>query len=159
VRLSQVAGEGSWLRYSYDFSDGWQHDVIMEKVLSRQPGLRYPCCVAGRPACPPEDVGGPWGYQHFLAAVSDAGHDEHGQWVEWAGAGSTRLSSTWRRWARHCGRSRGPRARWGLCADRDWSRAKDGLRQPSPADGAAAPTAAHDPCLKSPAKVSSAIAG
>jgi pRiA4b ORF-3-like protein len=85
VRLSGVAGQGSRLRYAYDFGDGWQHDVIVEKVLSRQPGLRYPCCVAGRRACPPEDVGGPWGYQEFLAAVSDPGHAEHEQWVEWAG--------------------------------------------------------------------------
>jgi len=85
VRLSRVAGEGSRLRYAYDFGDGWQHDVVVEKVLSRQPGLRYPCCVAGRRACPPEDVGGPWGYREFLAAVSDTGHDEHEQWLEWAG--------------------------------------------------------------------------
>jgi pRiA4b ORF-3-like protein len=52
VKLSQVAGEGSRLRYAYDFGDGWQHDVIVEKVLSRQPGLRYPCCVAGRRSVP-----------------------------------------------------------------------------------------------------------
>jgi hypothetical protein len=87
VRLSRIAGEGSRLRYAYDFGDGWQHDVIVEKVLPRQPGLRYPCCAAGRRACPPEDVGGPWGYEDFLAAVGDAGHDEHEQWVEWAGGG------------------------------------------------------------------------
>lgn len=32
-------------------------------------------------------MGGPWGYQRFLAAVSDPGHDEHEQWVEWVGGG------------------------------------------------------------------------
>jgi hypothetical protein len=85
VRLSRVAGEGSRLRYAYDFGDGWLHDVIVEKVLSRQPGLRYPYCVAGRRACPPEDVGGPWGYQDFVLAVGDPDHDEHEQWLEWAG--------------------------------------------------------------------------
>jgi hypothetical protein len=52
-----------------------------------QPGTRYPCCIGGRGACPPEDVGGPWGYQGFLAAVADAGHDEHEQWIEWVGGG------------------------------------------------------------------------
>ena len=87
VRLSQVAGEGSRLLYAYDFGDGWLHDVTVEKVLNRQPGLRYPCCVTGRRACPPEDVGGSWGYQDFLAAVGDPGHAEHGQWMEWAGGG------------------------------------------------------------------------
>jgi hypothetical protein len=32
-------------------------------------------------------VGGPWGYQEFLAAVSDTGHVEHEQWMDWAGGG------------------------------------------------------------------------
>jgi len=85
VRLSRIAGEGSRLRYTYDFGDGWEHDLIVEKVLNRQPGMRYPCCVAGRRACPPEDVGGPWGYRDFLLALSDPSHDEHEQWLEWVG--------------------------------------------------------------------------
>jgi hypothetical protein len=87
VKLFRVAGEGSRLRYAYDFGDGWEHDMVVEKVLAPQPGTRYPCCIGGRGACPPEDVGGPWGYQGFLAAVADAGHDEHEQWIEWVGGG------------------------------------------------------------------------
>ena len=85
VKLIRVTQQGAQLRYAYDFGDGWEHDVSVEKVLGRQPGSRYPCCVAGRRACPPEDVGGPWGYQDFLAAVSNPGHAEHGQSVEWVG--------------------------------------------------------------------------
>ena len=85
VKLSQIVAEGSRVRYAYDFGDGWQHDLIVEKVLSPQPGLRYPCCLAGRRACPPEDVGGPWGYQDFLVAMNDPGHDEHELRLEWAG--------------------------------------------------------------------------
>jgi hypothetical protein len=87
VKLFRVAREDARLRYAYDFGDGWQHDITVEKVLSPQPGTRYPCCIAGRRACPPEDVGGPWGYQDFLAAVEDPGHDEHEHWVEWVGGG------------------------------------------------------------------------
>lgn len=87
VKLFRVAREGSRLRYTYDFGDGWQHDVTVEKLLGPQPGTRYPRCIAGRRACPPEDVGGPWGYQDFLAAMDDPGHDEHEQWVEWVGGG------------------------------------------------------------------------
>jgi hypothetical protein len=87
VKLFRVAREGTRLRYAYDFGDGWQHDVMVEAVADRQSGMRYPCCVAGRRACPPEDVGGPWGYQDFLAAVSDPSHDEHEHWVEWVGGG------------------------------------------------------------------------
>ena len=73
------------LNYLYDFGDGWEHDVLVEKVASPQPGSRYPSCIAGRRACPPEDVGGPWGYQEFLAAVSDPNHDEHTHRTEWIG--------------------------------------------------------------------------
>jgi hypothetical protein len=85
VKLFRVAREGSRLRYAYDFGDGWVHDVTVEKVAGWQPATRYPCCIAGRRACPPEDVGGPWGYQDFLVAVGDPGHGGHEQWVEWVG--------------------------------------------------------------------------
>lgn len=87
VRLFRVAREGSRLRYLYDFGDGWDHEVTVEKVLDPQPGIRYPCCVAGQRACPPEDVGGPPGYEEFLAALGDADHPEHEHWTEWTGGG------------------------------------------------------------------------
>jgi hypothetical protein len=87
VRLFRVAEEGSRLRYLYDFGDGWEHDVTVEKVGDPQPGTRYPRCVAGRRACPPEDVGGPPGYEEFLAALVDQAHPEHEHWTEWTGGG------------------------------------------------------------------------
>ncbi len=87
AKLFRVTREGSRLGYTYDFGDEWRHDVTVEKALAPEAGTRYPTCIGGRRACPPEDVGGPWGYQDFLAAVSDPGHDEHEQWVEWVGGG------------------------------------------------------------------------
>ena len=87
ARLFRVAQQGSRFRYVYDFGDDWQHDVTVEKVHAPEQGTRYPCCVAGRRACPPEDVGGPWGYEDFLAALADPTHDEHAHWMEWAGGG------------------------------------------------------------------------
>jgi hypothetical protein len=71
----------------YDFGDGWSHRITVEKVLAPQPGIRYPRCVSGRRSCPPEDVGGPWGYGEFLTAISDSGHAEHEQFLEWVGGG------------------------------------------------------------------------
>ncbi|MDQ1365270.1 MAG: type restriction enzyme subunit, partial [Acidimicrobiaceae bacterium] len=32
-------------------------------------GARYPSCIGGRRACPPEDCGAPWGYLEFLEAI------------------------------------------------------------------------------------------
>ncbi len=85
--LFRIAKVGSRLRYLYDFGDGWDHDIVVEQVLAAEPEGRYPRCVAGRRACPPEDVGGPWGYEDFLAALDDPAHPEHQQWTEWIGAG------------------------------------------------------------------------
>jgi hypothetical protein len=87
VKLLHVAAAGSRLRYEYDFGDRWQHDVTVESVASPEPGGRYPCCVAGRRACPPEDVGGPGGYAEFLAAVDDPTHEDYEHWTEWIGGG------------------------------------------------------------------------
>ncbi|WP_432487064.1 plasmid pRiA4b ORF-3 family protein [Kineococcus sp. SYSU DK018] len=66
VRLDQVLGEpGDRLLYTYDFGDGWNHTVKLEAVTPARDDPR-PRCVAGRRACPPEDCGGPWGYQSLL---------------------------------------------------------------------------------------------
>ena len=71
--------------YAYDFGDGWSHRLTVEKVLAPEPGGSYPRCVSGRRACPPEDVGGPWGYDEFLAAMTDPAHPEHAERREWMG--------------------------------------------------------------------------
>jgi hypothetical protein len=58
---------GDSLLYEYDFGDGWVHEVRLEGHLGLEPDARYPRCVKGRRACPPEDIGGPWGYADWLA--------------------------------------------------------------------------------------------
>ena len=52
--------------YEYDFCEGWEHDVILEEVIPRVRGTRYPRCLEGERSCPPEDSGGPHGYPEFL---------------------------------------------------------------------------------------------
>lgn len=71
--------------YEYDFGDGWEHEVIFEGCLRAEQGRRYPVCVEGERSCPPEDVGGVWGYAEFLEAIADPKHDQHDDFVEWAG--------------------------------------------------------------------------
>lgn len=71
--------------YEYDFGDSWQHRIEVEKVLPPEPGVRYPRCLAGKRACPPEDVGGIFGYEEFLQAIRSPKHPEHEAMLEWAG--------------------------------------------------------------------------
>ena len=86
IKLSQVLPEpDAKLTYVYDFGDNWEHSVVVEKILSPEPGVHYPICLKGVRAAPPEDVGGVWGYEDFLAAVRDPSHEEHEHMLEWAG--------------------------------------------------------------------------
>ncbi|MFD7297922.1 plasmid pRiA4b ORF-3 family protein [Streptomyces sp. NPDC059897] len=76
---------GDKIRYTYDFGDDWAHHIEVEKVLPRDTGTTYPRCLTGRRACPPEDCGGPWGYANFVEAITDPGHEEHDDLLEWVG--------------------------------------------------------------------------
>jgi hypothetical protein len=85
-RLNQIApGVKSKFVYEYDFGDSWEHVVLVEKVLPPEAGQRYPLCVKGKRACPPEDVGGVWGYAYFLNAIQDPEHERHEDYLEWVG--------------------------------------------------------------------------
>jgi hypothetical protein len=85
-RLYQIApAEKSKFVYEYDFGDSWEHEILVEKIVPAEPGKKYPVCVAGKRACPPEDVGGVWGYAEFLEAISNPDHEEHESYLEWAG--------------------------------------------------------------------------
>ena len=89
VKLSEViAGAGKRIKfiYEYDFGDGWQHAVELEGIGTVETGARYPRCTDGQRACPPEDVGGVWGYEEFLDAISDPEHERHEELIEWGGA-------------------------------------------------------------------------
>ena len=49
--------------YVYDMGAWWEHEIRIEDRLEAEAGQRYPICVGGQGACPPEDCGGPEGYQ------------------------------------------------------------------------------------------------
>jgi hypothetical protein len=85
-RLDQLLKkEKDKLLYAYDFGDGWEHEVVLEKILPFESGVVLPKCLKGSRACPPEDVGGIPGYQMFLESISDPSHPEYGDMVEWIG--------------------------------------------------------------------------
>jgi hypothetical protein len=86
VRLETVlAAVGESIVYEYDFGDGWEHKVTLEKVLPYERGVGIRC-TGGRRSCPPEDVGGIYGYAEFLEAYADAKHPRHREMRRWAGA-------------------------------------------------------------------------
>ena len=70
VRLDEVIAEPRHrLFYTYDFGDSWHHTLTLEKVEPWVEGDSVARCVAGRRACPPEDVGGIPGYEEILATL------------------------------------------------------------------------------------------
>jgi len=84
--LSQIATrEKRKFFYEYDFGDSWEHEIVVEKILSPESGVKYPACIKGKRACPPEDIGGLWGYETFLEAIGDPHHEEHDSYLEWVG--------------------------------------------------------------------------
>ncbi len=70
-------------RYLYDFGDNWLHDILVEKILPPAPTQELPLCIKGARACPPEDVGGIWGYYDFLEARRNPDHPAHDHYMEW----------------------------------------------------------------------------
>jgi hypothetical protein len=79
-----VSGE---FEYRYDMGDGWRHRVVIESpsLVGKTQDLVLPICLAGENACPPEDVGGPHGYELFLEVLGDPGHEQHEGMVRWIG--------------------------------------------------------------------------
>ena len=71
--------------YEYDFGDGWEHRIVVEATSKPVTDWPYPLCVAGERACPPEDVGGPPGYEDFLEAIADPNHEGHDSMLIWVG--------------------------------------------------------------------------
>jgi hypothetical protein len=84
VSIDQVIGGGP-VRYSYDFGDGWEHDVVVEETRSDDGTTTVPDCTGGRRACPPEDCGGPWGYGELIDILADPKHPERQERLEWIG--------------------------------------------------------------------------
>jgi len=86
VTLAEVCPKAkSKLIYEYDFGDGWEHTIEVQKILEPESGVEYPVCLGGKKACPPEDCGGIWGYYELLDAIADPKHDRHDELREWLG--------------------------------------------------------------------------
>jgi hypothetical protein len=85
TKLNDLAAPGDRLLYNYDFGDDWDHEILIEEATVATPDGRYPRCVAGEAACPPEDVGGWPGYSRLVGILTDRGHEEHQDMLDWLG--------------------------------------------------------------------------
>lgn len=71
--------------YTYDFGDNWEHIIKLEKIVPREKGIKYPRCIYGERACPPEDCGSTPGYENILEIIKDKNHEEYESMMEWLG--------------------------------------------------------------------------
>ncbi len=72
-------------QYEYDFGDSWYHEVLFEGVVPADSKMKYPLCLEGQRACPPEDCGGIWGYADFVEAIQNTANERHEELLEWVG--------------------------------------------------------------------------
>ena len=72
-------------RYLYDYGDSWWHSIKLEGYLAKEKKLKYPTCINGELACPPEDCGGVPGYYELLETLSNPDDEEHQDMKTWIG--------------------------------------------------------------------------
>ena len=77
--------EGRICTYEYDFGDSWEHTVLLEKIIAAESSMIYPRCVAGKRACPPEDVGGVPGYEQKLEILQHPHSKYYREIKQWMG--------------------------------------------------------------------------
>jgi len=88
IKLSKIVpkdGKRFSFKYEYDFGDGWEHEILFEGFTPSEKGVHYPVCVEGERACPPEDVGGTYGYQEYVRAMANPKDKRHKEFLEWSG--------------------------------------------------------------------------
>ena len=73
------------MSYDYLFGDGWRVDIRVEKSMAAVKGARYPSCVAGERAGPPEDCGGLDAYHDMLACLKEPASELGREWLAWLG--------------------------------------------------------------------------
>jgi len=86
TKLGQLmTKKGDVFLYEYDFGDSWNHMLLVEDILEYEPHKRYPICLTGERACPPEDCGGTYGYAELLEVISDPEHEDYPDTMTWLG--------------------------------------------------------------------------
>jgi len=86
IRLCDVfSSKQKTVNYLYDFGDNREHAIKLEKIFPNINDFRSFSCVGGKRATPPEDCGGPYGYQDLIEILENPNHPEHEEMKAWAG--------------------------------------------------------------------------
>jgi|ERR1700674_3192547 len=84
VMLEDIAvHKGARFIYTYDMGDGWEHEIRVEEIHEGPP--QQVQCLEGARSCPPEDCGGPYGYEELLEIIFDPKHSEYRERRDWLG--------------------------------------------------------------------------
>ncbi len=81
LKVANLFNDSGPVYFDYDFGDGWEHRIELEGT-SKIPSNQLPRCTAGRRACPPEDIGGIWGFENFVDAIQNEQHPEREELIE-----------------------------------------------------------------------------
>lgn len=110
---------GKSFGYTYDFGDGWEHTIKVGKITNAEPGAVYPILLDATNACPPEDCGGPPGYEWLLSVLADPTHEEYDALSDWAGQidptdaqmaeRQASVAAIARKWAKKTGKTTAPK--------------------------------------------------
>lgn len=84
VKLMRILPASGRIDYTYDFGDGWDHAIQLQDT-EKASWRDLPRCIAGANACPPEDCGGPPGYEHLRRVLADPTDPDHAAMRRWAG--------------------------------------------------------------------------
>lgn len=87
LKVGKVVEKFSEFEFVYDFGDWWSHKIIFEGFVEVDLKEKYPVCIDGKNAAPPEDVGGPPGFEEFKTAIKDKKHERHEAFLEWYDGG------------------------------------------------------------------------
>lgn len=83
VRLAALLEKGARFEYTYDFGDGWRHLIVVEDVAGQ--GAVKAECLDGARSGPPDDCGGPGGYEQLLEALAHPKRKGSRDLLEWVG--------------------------------------------------------------------------